>query len=46
MVARRDPSMMELHRIKLTDMARRTMAHRQIEHLVEVAVVEGPIPTH
>src|SRR5256885_445336 len=45
-VARRDPAVMELPQIKVANMGRRTMAHRQIEHLVEVAVVEGAIPTH
>ena len=46
MVARRDLAVIELIRIKVADMGGCTMAHRQIEHLVEVAVVEGAIPTH
>ena len=46
MVARRDLALIELNRIKVSDMGWRTMVHRQIEHLVEVAVVEGAVPTH
>src|SRR5206468_11144840 len=46
MVARRDLALIELNRIKVADMGGHTMVHRQIEHLVEVAVVEGTIPTH
>ena len=46
MVARRDLSLIELNRIEVPDMGGRAMVHRQIEHLVEVAVVESPVPAH
>ena len=46
MVARCDLALIELHQIKVADMSGGAMIHRQIEHLVEVAVVEGTIPTH
>ena len=46
MVARRDLAVIELSRIKVADMGGRAMVHRQIEHLVKVAVVEGTIPAH
>src|SRR5678809_81487 len=45
-VARRDLAVIELCRIKVPDMSWRTMAHRQVEHLVEVAVVERAVPTN
>ncbi len=46
MVARCDLALIELRRIKVADMSGRAMIHRQIEHLVEVAVVEGAVPAH
>ena len=46
MVAGCDLALMESIQIKVTDMSGRTMAHRQIEHLVEVAVVERAVPTY
>ena len=46
MVTRRDLAVIELSRIEVADMGRRTMVHRQIEHLVEVTVVERAVPTH
>src|SRR5437870_5929611 len=46
MVARRDLALIEWSRIKVADMSGRTIIYRQIEHLVEVAVVEGAIPAH
>ena len=46
MVARRDLALIELNWIKVADISGGTMVDRQIEHLVEVAVVEGAIPAH
>ena len=46
MVARGDPASVELRWIEVANMSRYPMTHRQIEHLVEVAVVEGAIPAH
>ncbi len=46
MVARGDLAPIELRRIKVADMSGRAMVHRQIEHLVEVAVVQRAIPAH
>src|SRR5688572_62249 len=46
MIARGDLAPIELRRIKVADMGGGAMIHRQIEHLVEVAVVESAIPAH
>ncbi len=46
MVACRDLPPIELNRIEVADMGGRTIVHRQAEHLVEVTVVEGAVPTH
>ena len=44
MVAYRDLSLIQLHRVEVADMGWRAMVHRQIQHLVEVAVIESAIP--
>ena len=44
MVARHDPAMMELGRVEVADMRRRSMVDREFQHLVEVAVVEPAVP--
>ncbi len=46
MVARDDLSMMELCRIEVPDVRRRTMVNRKVEHLVEVAIVQSTIPSN
>ena len=44
MVARRDPAMMELGWVEVSDMRRRSMVDRKLQHLVEIAVVQPAIP--
>lgn len=46
MVTRRDLTLIETNSIEVADMSGRTMIHRQIEHLVEVAIVNGAIPAY
>lgn len=45
MVARRDLALIELNRIEVPNMCGCTIPHRQIEHLIEITVIEGAIPT-
>ena len=46
MVARCDLALIELNRIEVADMGGRAMVHWQIEHLVEIAVVQGAVPAY
>ena len=45
MVARYDLTPMELGRVKMSDVRWCPVVKWQIEHLVEVAIVEGPVPS-
>jgi len=44
MVVRDNLTLRELNRVEVADISGRALAHRQIQHLVEVAIVESSIP--
>ena len=46
MVTGGDLAVIELSRVKVTNMSGSPVRYRQIEHLVEVTVVEDAIPAH